>query len=59
MIKVCCIELKGSVVVRLQEAKLKSSIAETGTQLQQVSADTEHLIEQLGEEEAWQQTAGQ
>ena len=43
----------------LQEAKLKSSIAETGTQLQQVSADTEHQIEQLGEEEAWQQTAGQ
>ncbi|KAK7104910.1 thyroid receptor-interacting protein 11-like isoform X2 [Littorina saxatilis] len=42
---------------RQQETRLKSGIVETGTQLQQVSADTETLIEHLGGEEAQQKAA--
>ena len=41
-----------------QENQLKTSIVQTGTQLQQVSSDTETLIEQLGEEQSREQAAG-
>ncbi|XP_076441605.1 uncharacterized protein LOC143280803 isoform X2 [Babylonia areolata] len=41
----------------VQENQLKSSIVEAGTQLHQMSVDTENLIEQLGNPQAAQHTA--